>query len=103
MGVHGRVRLRSDFVEFDRLRLAPVTATLTLGQEQADLDLQDTQLCGLSSSVARVGPAPKSCFRPDRVLSTVHARQPGAPVPAHLAVRLLLNAARVRAGFAPNP
>jgi uncharacterized protein involved in outer membrane biogenesis len=58
MGVHGRVRLRSDFVQFDHLRLAPVTATLTLGQEQANLDLQDTQLCGLSSSVAmQIAPA----------------------------------------------
>jgi hypothetical protein len=51
MAVSGRIRLRSDFVEFDHLLMAPVTATLTLGQERADLRLQDTRLCALSGSV----------------------------------------------------
>jgi len=30
MAVRGRIRLRSDFVEFDHVRLAPVAATVTL-------------------------------------------------------------------------
>jgi AsmA-like C-terminal region len=52
MAVSGRVRLRSDFVQFDHLRLAPLTAILTLGNERAELRLQEeTRLCGLSSSV----------------------------------------------------
>ena len=48
LDVTGQVELHSDFVQFQNRRLAPVTATLTLGEEQAELRLQDTQLCGLS-------------------------------------------------------
>jgi AsmA-like protein len=48
LDVSGQARLHSDFVQFQHHSLAPVTATLTLGEEQAELRLQDTQLCGLS-------------------------------------------------------
>ncbi len=57
LDVTGQVRLHSDFVQFQRHRLAPVTATLTLGEEQAQLRLQDTQLCGVSIPMT-VGIAP---------------------------------------------
>ena len=48
LSVTGRVRLHSNFVEFERYRLAPMTATIALADGQAELRLQDTQLCGLS-------------------------------------------------------
>lgn len=59
MGVSGQVRLRSDFVEVDHLRLAPATAIFTLGNERAELRLQDgTRLCALSSLVTvQIAPA----------------------------------------------
>ena len=48
LAVTGRVRLHSNFVDFERYRLAPMTVTIALADEQAELRLQDTQLCGLS-------------------------------------------------------
>ena len=49
--ITGRIQLRSNFVQFQRYRLAPLTATLTLGEDQAELRLHETQLCGLSLPV----------------------------------------------------
>jgi AsmA-like C-terminal region len=46
--ITGQIRLQSNFVQFQRYRLAPVTASLTLGEDRAELRLQDTKLCGLS-------------------------------------------------------
>ena len=46
--ITGQIQLRSTFVQFQRYRLAPVTAVLTLSEDQAELRLHETQLCGLS-------------------------------------------------------
>jgi len=46
--ITGQVTARAGFVRLEGLRLMPVTAILTLGEQRADLRLQDTKLCGLS-------------------------------------------------------
>ena len=48
LALSGQVKLRSDFFDFGRHRLAPVSAVLTFAPERAELNLEDTQLCGLS-------------------------------------------------------
>ena len=46
--VTGRVAVRSDFLQYGRHKLAPVTATLALEERRALLDLKEAQLCGIS-------------------------------------------------------
>jgi len=48
LGLSGQVKLRSNFIQFRRYRLQPVEATFTLGEQQVNLHLHDTQLCGLT-------------------------------------------------------
>ena len=46
--ITGRVVVRSDFVQYGRHHVAPVSATLTLEPERARLDLHDARLCGIA-------------------------------------------------------
>ena len=46
--VTGRIALHSTFVQSGHLKVAPVTATLVLERERAQLDVNDAQLCGIT-------------------------------------------------------
>ena len=46
--VTGRIAVRSDFIQRGRYRIAPVTATLSLEERRAHLDLEQARLCGIS-------------------------------------------------------
>jgi hypothetical protein len=46
--VTGRIAVRSDFVQRGRHKIAPVSATLSLEERRAHLDLEQARLCGIS-------------------------------------------------------
>jgi len=46
--VTGRIAVRSDFLQYGRHRIAPLSATLALEKQRAHLDLSQAQLCGIT-------------------------------------------------------
>ncbi len=50
--VTGRIAVRSDYVQYGRHRVAPVSATLVLEEQRAHMDLSQAQLCGISLPLA---------------------------------------------------
>jgi hypothetical protein len=48
LAAEGQVRLRAGFLEYQRYRVEPVTATLTLEAERVRLDATQARLCGIA-------------------------------------------------------
>jgi uncharacterized protein involved in outer membrane biogenesis len=48
MPVSGQIEVRSDFIQYQSRRVAPVSATLTLEKQRLQLDLHAAKLCGIS-------------------------------------------------------
>ncbi len=46
--IKGKVSVRTDFVEYRRLHIAPVRGIVTLAQDLMHLEVEDAQLCGIS-------------------------------------------------------
>ena len=48
MPVKGQVKVNSEFVQYKRMKVAPLRGTLMIGQDHAHLSVTEAQLCGLS-------------------------------------------------------
>jgi hypothetical protein len=46
--VTGLVKVRSDFIQYGQYRAAPVSATVTLEEQRAQIDVHEARLCGIS-------------------------------------------------------
>jgi len=48
MPIKGQVTVNSEFVQYKRMKVAPLRGTLMIGQDHAHLSVTEAQLCGLS-------------------------------------------------------